>query len=88
LVSGAINFGVLVQESASGSDATTTLPIYSVTVAELARASDSILGRLLWEIINDSQSVTWNLINAQNSDTWSIINTADSTTWNVIKTSN
>ncbi len=75
-------------EGATGSDRTSTLPIYAVSVAELAGASDSVLGRLLWELINDSQSVTWNLINAQNSDTWSVINTSDSTTWNVIKTSN
>ena len=83
-----IDFGALIDEGVTALDETSVLPIYAVSVAEMATATDSLLGRLLWEIINDSQSGTWTTISAQNGGTWSVIDNSDPTTWNVIKTSN
>jgi hypothetical protein len=88
LFSGAIDFSNVIAESAAGSDRMSSLPIYGVTVAELVRARDTVLGKFLWDIINDSQTVTWNTINAQGGSVWVVINNSEVTDWQTIKTLN
>jgi hypothetical protein len=81
-----IDYGALIAELVNASDATGVLPVFSSNVSELARAQDTALAQFLWNIINDSQSVSWQNINTAETSNWQVINTADGTQWQVIKT--
>jgi hypothetical protein len=77
-----------VQESAAGSDVVVSSVDFSALIQELGLASDSLLARLLWELINDSQSVTWQNINNSDGTTWTVIDTSETTNWQTIQTLN
>jgi hypothetical protein len=55
-------------------------------ILELGIASDSILARYLWELINDTQTVAWQNIASQTSTSWQSVNTSTSTNWTPIET--
>jgi hypothetical protein len=55
-------------------------------VAETARAFDSITQRLLWELIDDSQSVSWQVINTDTNSGWVLINDNQTPGWTTIDT--
>lgn len=60
--------------------------IFNVAVLEALNASDSVAGRLLWELINDIQNTNWNtVVNAQNPN-WVSIGDAQNPNWTPINT--
>ena len=59
---------------------------FGVAVQEVVVASDSVLGRLLWELINDSQSVTWQNVQSAGATGWVVVNTSETTNWQRIPT--
>jgi hypothetical protein len=70
-------------------DAQSTLQvggIFNVTVLEALNASDSVAGRLLWELINDIQNANWNtVVNAQTPG-WVNISNTQNPNWTPINT--
>jgi hypothetical protein len=55
-------------------------------VAETAQAFDSIVQRLLWELIDDNQTVNWQVINSNTNSGWVVINTDMPPGWTKIDT--
>jgi hypothetical protein len=53
-------------ESSSAVDSTESSRVFSPVIYESSSAFDAVLSRFLWELINDSQTVTWQLINSAN----------------------
>jgi hypothetical protein len=56
------------------------------SVVELATISDLVLGRPLWEIIDDTQNANWQNINNAQSSGWVQISTTQSAGWTQIDT--
>jgi hypothetical protein len=81
---GQVDFGVEVSETTSYADIFSTQVSFAVTVSEAATLLESIARRLLWEIINDSQTVDWQNVNAAQSTTWENINTSQPVDWSNI----
>jgi hypothetical protein len=79
-------FVALVEENAAAVDAFIASAVLLASVSERVGAVDAIIGRLLWEIINDSQGVSWQNVNTSETTNWQVINTADGTQWQVINT--
>jgi hypothetical protein len=53
-------------ESSSAIDSVVAAAVFSSVIYESSSAFDAVLSRFLWELINDSQTVTWQLINSAN----------------------
>ena len=82
-------FNAPVEETATATDAVSPPgSIYNAPVSETATISDLVLGAYLWNLIDDSQSVTWQNINSSPGTTWSPIDTDPDTGWSVIPTVN
>jgi hypothetical protein len=81
-----VDFASLVEESGAGTEIVRTKALFSALLRELGVAADSVQGRLLWEVINDSQSVTWQNVSSDPGTTWQVIATADNPGWQIIKT--
>ena len=75
-----------IQELINASESTRTAASFIASITEFAQGLDSPTRRLLWEVINDFETVDWNTINTSESTTWSTINTSDTGGWQVIKT--
>lgn len=58
-------FSAAVIESAEATETILALSVFLAAITEGAVAVDQITARLLWELIDDSQSVSWQLINTQ-----------------------
>jgi len=56
-------FFASVENSAAASDTVNAAANFVATVTDTARASDTFVRRVLWELIDDNQSVSWQLIN-------------------------
>jgi hypothetical protein len=52
------------------------LPVFAARVNESAQGQDTLLGRYLWDIINDSQTVAWQNVNTSETTNWQVISTA------------
>ena len=61
--------------------------MFEAVLAEHGVAADSVLGKLLWEIINDSQTTAWQNVVTDTGTTWQVVNTAEDPGWQIIKTS-
>ncbi len=82
-------FNAPVEETATATDAVSPPgSIYNAPVSETVTISDLVLGLFLWNLIDDSQSVTWQNINSSPGTTWSPIDTDPDTGWSVIPTVN
>jgi hypothetical protein len=72
-------------EVASGLDTPLLLTFdFNALIQELGIAIDSPLGRLLWELINDSQSVTWQNIQSAGATGWVTVQATADGSWVVI----
>jgi hypothetical protein len=60
--------------------------LFRSSVVELATISDLIVGRPLWEIIDDTQTANWQNINNVQSSGWAQIDNTQSAGWNQIDT--
>jgi hypothetical protein len=56
------------------------------SVVELATISDLLLGRPLWEIIDDTQSANWQNINNVQSPGWTQVSDTQNPGWTQIDT--
>jgi hypothetical protein len=54
-----VTFLASIQEAVAADDTVSTIAIFNAALAESGIASDSIVGRFLWEIINTEQSPEW-----------------------------
>ena len=61
--------------------------IYRVTVPESATLSDSVIGAFLWNLIDDSQSVSWQNVVAAQSVSWSSIDSNQTPGWSNVDNS-
>lgn len=61
----ASTFGATVSEGAEAIAIILVSTVIIATVTEGAVAADQLTRRLLWELIDDSQSVSWQIINTQ-----------------------
>jgi trimeric autotransporter adhesin len=66
-------YGATVQEVATVTDQLGLQAIYYVAVAEALNLSDSIAGRLLWLLIDDSQTANWGIVNDAQTVSWNIV---------------
>ena len=76
-----------ITESVATQDSLIVTGIFYVLIAESIAAGDSFLGRLLWELIDDTETANWqNIVNTQSSG-WTIIDdTETGSNWTDIKT--
>jgi hypothetical protein len=82
-------FNAPVAETATATDAVSPPgSIYNAPVSETVTISDLVLALFLWNLIDDSQSVTWQNINSSPGTTWSPIDTDPDTGWSVTPTVN
>jgi hypothetical protein len=82
-------FNAPVAETVTATDAVSPPgSIYNAPVSETVTISDLVLGLFLWNLIDDSQSVTWQNINSSPGTTWSPIDTDPDTGWSVTPTVN
>ena len=81
-------FACSLAESATTLDTPSSSAVFLASISESVVTSDVIIGRFLWEIIDDAQTSGWVTINTSQSTGWSIINNSESTTWTNIKTVN
>jgi hypothetical protein len=56
------------------------------SVVELATISDLLLGRPLWEIIDDTQDANWQNITNTQSSGWAVVDDTQSAGWTPIDT--
>jgi hypothetical protein len=80
-------FGAIVIEAALGFSSDSTFERGVGNITDGARAADQIFARLLWELIDDAQTVTWNNINNSQADTWGAVNTSQADAWSNINNS-
>jgi hypothetical protein len=55
--------------------------VFIAALQEAARGSDSFSVRLLWEVINDSQTVSWQNIGSAQTPVWGVVNAAQTVSW-------
>jgi hypothetical protein len=77
---------VSVSEAITATDVVLNTALYLAFISEGLLAVDVVAGRLLWEVINDSQSAGWATINDNQSTTWQNVSTSVDAGWNVIPT--
>ncbi len=79
-------FRHFIKEAASGLDTPRSNTNFNAAIQELGIAADSQLARFLWELINDSQSVTWQNVQSAGATNWAVINVSENTTWQDVPT--
>ena len=72
---GFILFSTSIAETGTATDVIGSTQTFNSLIAELATATDSVSMRLLWELIDDSQTANWVVINASNATSWGTIDT-------------
>jgi hypothetical protein len=82
----AVQWAVQILEAVAGNDMVAASALFTSLVQEQGLAQDSVQVRLLWEIINDSQTVTWQNLPTDTGIVWQIVDTSDGTSWVVIST--
>jgi hypothetical protein len=85
-VSALVDFDVAIQEAVTGAAQANAQATFDAMISELGIASDSILARYLWELINDTQTVAWQNIASQSATSWQSVNTSANTDWTPIET--
>jgi hypothetical protein len=76
----------VISEAATISDVDAAVATFMASVVELATISDLLLGRPLWEIIDDTQTANWQNINNVQSSGWTQISDTQSAGWTQIDT--
>jgi hypothetical protein len=79
-------FSGVITETATGTDVDAALARFTASIVELATISDLVIGRPLWEIIDDTQTANWQNINNVQSSGWTQINDVQSAGWTQIDT--
>ena len=69
------SFQHFINETASGLDAPSSNSQFNTLIQELGIAVDSPLARFLWELINNSQSVSWQNVQSSGATNWQNIPT-------------
>jgi hypothetical protein len=86
-VANTVDAVAFISETATILVAAVTNNIIAVAVAaETAQAFDAVTQRLLWELIDDSQSVSWQVINTNTNSGWVLINDNQTPGWTNIDT--
>jgi len=81
-----ITFPVSIQEFLVAGDVVSAAPIFNAIIAEQGIASDSTLGRFLWELINSTQNPNWAAVSSDTNAGWSQITGEAPTNWVKIST--
>jgi hypothetical protein len=79
-------FNAAIAETATAIDAAYAYAVFIAVITEGGAITDVATARLLWELINDSQTAGWGTINTAQSTTWSTINDSAPNTWSDIPT--
>ena len=79
-------FSARVNETANAIDAFLSIGVLFATITDSAMAADEFIGRLLWEIINDSQSSSWGDINSAQTSAWGTVDSSQATSWGAVNT--
>jgi hypothetical protein len=75
---------VFVDETAQAVDAFIASAVFLASLSESVTAIDAIIGRYLWELIDDSQTASWQNIDDSQTPGWTTLNTAQTATWQTI----
>jgi hypothetical protein len=86
-VSTSVELSAEIQERVVGRDITNVSTLFAALIQELGIAADSLTARFLWELINDSQTVTWQNIASSSPTAWQTINDADDPNWTPVNAS-
>ena len=79
-------FNAQVAETVTALDQVYAYGLFICVINESGTIIDVATARLLWELINDSQTAGWQTLNTAQSTTWSTINDSAPTTWSDIPT--
>ena len=79
-------FNVQVNEAAEVIAEFLASAAFFATITDSAVAADSLVRRLLWEIINDAQAVNWGDVNNAQTSVWGAVNASQSVTWSAVNT--
>lgn len=60
---------------------------FIASVLESGTAIDAVTARFLWELIDDSQTVSWQNVDSSESTSWGNVQTAQTAAWGTIDTS-
>jgi hypothetical protein len=82
----ASTFSAQIAETVVALDQIYAYALFICVVTESSTILDVATARLLWEVINDSQTAGWQTINAAQSTTWATINDSVPNTWSDIPT--
>ena len=72
---GFITFPVSISETATVTDTDSVLVVFLAFVIETATATDTLAQRLLWELIDDTQTPNWVVIGNTQTPTWTAVDT-------------
>jgi len=81
-------FNARVDETVVALELLFTTAVFYVTITDNAIALDQFLGRLLWEIIDDTQNANWVSISVSQSTSWGVIDNIQPTNWQAVQTQN
>jgi hypothetical protein len=59
---------------------------FIASITEGAVAADQLVARFLWELIDDSQTVSWGDINNNQTPTWAVIANEQPVNWSALNT--
>ena len=79
-------FNASVVESITAQDEAYAGASFVAQIIEDARAFDQFIGRLLWDVIDTSETTVWGVIDTGVSGNWGHIDTAQTQNWNTITT--
>jgi hypothetical protein len=79
-------FGVSVAEVAAALDALGTRAVYRAQFVDSVTALDEVLGRYLWNPIDDSQTPNWQNVNNTQTLTWTNIDDSQTPGWTPVNT--
>jgi hypothetical protein len=87
-LAGGASYNSAVSETGTATDAISSVQTFVSFIVETGTVTDSLSQRLLWELIDDSQTVNWVVINASTATSWGTIDNSQTNTWTVIGTVN
>jgi hypothetical protein len=62
--------------------------VFFANITGNAVATDELIRRLLWEVINTDQGGNWGNIDTNQSTAWNVINNDQTTPWQPVQTQN
>lgn len=85
-VSSLLNLFCTIDEVVYAAEEVACSAVFQVSIIEQILGQDVLIGRKLWELIDDGQDAQWNQINTTQNQAWSVMSTTDNATWQVINT--